>query len=188
MLAQVALILMSVQAASAPVAAPAAPASVEERRLSNPIGPPEPPKSKPRAIAAPPAESCRNALPTEPGEIVVCAERPQGYRIDPDILQASRDKRNRRKLKRPDRMVDTSCQVVGPMGCMNGPAIDIVTATVAAATMLKKAVNGENVGKMFITTPEPSEYELYLEAKRRREAAEEELPPSTAAAATPAPK
>ncbi len=139
-----------------------------------PIGPPAPPKRKPKPVVDADSGTCKTALPTEPGEIVVCAVKPQGYRIDPDILQAGREKRNRRRPKPPDRMADKSCQVVGPMGCRGEATVNVVQATLAAATMLKKAVNGENVGKMFVTRPEPSEYELYLEAKRGRQAREEE--------------
>ncbi len=111
----------------------------------------------------------------EPGEIFVCAPRPQGYRIDPDVLEADRAKR-RGKLKRPERMVDNSCASVGPMGCagMGGGGIDLLGAAMVLGTMATKAVRGENVGKMFITTPEPTEYELYQEAKRAREAKQAE--------------
>jgi hypothetical protein len=172
--------LMAAQAAAAPAASataePAQASAESSAETVTPFGPPAPLKPKRKAPGAAPAPTCQNALPTEPGEIVVCAERPQGYRIDPDILQAGRDKRSGRKPKPPERMADNSCQVVGPMGCANGSAINLVQAVVGAATMLKKAVNGENVGKMFITTPEPTDYELYLEAKRRREAAEAEAP------------
>ena len=118
------------------------------------------------------ANGCGPAPTTiEPGEIFVCAPRPQGYRIDPDVLEAERAKR-RGKLKRPERMVDNSCASVGPMGCagMGGAGIDLLGAAMVLGTMATKAVRGENVGKMFVTTPEPTEYELYQEAKRAREA------------------
>ena len=36
----------------------------------------------------------------------------------------------------------------------------------------QKAAKGENVGKMFITDPTSSEYELYQQAKAEREAKE----------------
>jgi hypothetical protein len=39
------------------------------------------------------------------------------------------------------------------------------------ATRLSK---GEEIGSMFRTTPEPTEYQLYLWAKQRREAREAE--------------
>lgn len=107
-------------------------------------------------------------------EIVVCAPRIEGYRIDPDVLAASRHAKNRTRPRRPERLVDTSCQAVGPMGCRPMAGIDLLAAAVTAATMVEKAVTGQNVGKMFITDPQPSEYELYQEAKRTREAQEVE--------------
>ena len=111
----------------------------------------------------------------EPGEIFVCAPKPQGYRIDPDVLDADRAKR-RGKLKRPERMVDNSCASVGPFGCtgLAGGGIDLLGAAMVLGSMATKAIRGENVGKMFNTTPEPTEYDLYKEAKREREAKEAE--------------
>ena len=111
----------------------------------------------------------------EPGEIFVCAPKPQGYRIDPDVLEANRAKR-RGKLKRPERMADTSCASVGPFGCtgLGGGGIDLLGAAMVLGSMATKAIRGENVGKMFITDRTPTEYELYQEAKREREAKEAE--------------
>ena len=111
----------------------------------------------------------------EPGEIFVCAPRPQGFRIDPDVLEADRAKR-RGKLKRPERMVDNSCASVGPMGCtgLAGGGINLLGAAMVLGTMATKAIRGENVGHMFITDRQPTEYELYQEAKRAREAKEAE--------------
>ena len=111
----------------------------------------------------------------EPGEIFVCAPKPQGYRIDPDVLEANRAKR-RGKLKRPERMADTSCASVGPFGCtgLGGGGINLLGAAMVLGTMATKAIQGENVGKMFITDRTPTEYELYQEAKREREAKEAE--------------
>ena len=111
----------------------------------------------------------------EPGEIFVCAPKPQGYRIDPDVLEANRAKR-RGKLKRPERMADTSCASVGPFGCtgLGGGGINLLGAAMVLGSMATKAIQGENVGKMFITDHTPTEYELYQEAKREREAKEAE--------------
>ena len=150
-----------------------------------------------QAAAAPPASAepaatdaaatgeankpCRTQLPKEgEKEIVICVERPQGYRIDPDIKEAGRQvKRNKRK--RPERFADRSCATVGPMGCRDGGGINLLAAALTAAEMAKRAVTGENVGEMFITDPQPDEYQLYLQAKREREAKE------AAAKAAPAP-
>ena len=139
-------------------------------------GPAEPPKPKPAIRTS--ANSCKTPeakdVKDDTREIVVCAPRIEGYRIDPDVLAASRHAKNRTRPRRPERLVDTSCQAVGPMGCRPMAGIDLLAAAVTAATMVEKAVTGQNVGKMFITDPQPSEYELYQEAKRTREAQEVE--------------
>jgi hypothetical protein len=107
--------------------------------------------------------------------IVICAQRPQGYRLNPDVTEAKREMRSGGRPRPPEsRTKDNSCATVGPFGCVGGPTIDLVNAAVTLATMATKAVKGENVGKMFITDPQPTEYQLYLEAKRRREAREAE--------------
>jgi len=64
---------------------------------------------------------------------------------------------------------------VGPFGCGPQAGINLVGAALTAATMVKKAVSGENVGQMFVTDPHPTEYQLYLAAKARREAREAEI-------------
>ena len=119
------------------------------------------------------SDECRTAIPTEPGEVVVCAVRPNGYRIDPDVLEAERIKKNPRGLKRPERHVDNSCQTVGPMGCTGAVAGDLLGAAVAVAKMADKLSKGATVGSLLVTDPTPSDYDLYLEAKRQREAREE---------------
>ena len=109
------------------------------------------------------------------GQIVVCAPKPQGYRIDPDVLAARRLKKkgDPGQPRNPhETFVDRSCANVGPMGCRGGPVIDIMTAAATAATMVDKAVKGENVGKTFVTDPQKNEYELYLAANAEREAKE----------------
>ena len=60
------------------------------------------------------------------------------------------------------------------MGCRGQGVIDIPSAAIAAVQMVAKAVQGENVGKMFQTDKQLTEYELYLLAKADREAREEE--------------
>lgn len=135
-----------------------------------PATPPAPKKPKAAAAvsacAAPPVDM-------DKGEIFVCAPRPEGYRIDPDVLKASKQARNRTKPKRPERLVDNSCAPVGPHGCMS-TGIDLLNAAFVAAQMAQKAISGGNVGQMFVTDPQLSEYELYKLAKAEREAKEAE--------------
>ncbi|MEO6360493.1 MAG: hypothetical protein ABIO43_07980 [Sphingomicrobium sp.] len=161
----IAVVLAWAQAASttAPADPPADAAS---------FGPslPVPPKpSRPPEVSKP----CAIPVPTDPGEVLVCAARPHGYRIDPDVLAAKKAKRGGGRPKPPDRMVDTSCKVVGPMGC-GSHGIDLLGAALTLAKMADKVSKGENIGGMFITDPHLSEYQLYQQAKREREAKEEE--------------
>jgi len=134
-------------------------------------GPDEPPV--PKAPAAAPAQPCTATRPgADTREIVICAPRVEPYRIDPDLLEARREKkRNANPPKRPERFATNSC-AVGPMGCGPQAGINLVGAAITAVTMAEKAVKGENVGQMFVTDPQPSEYQLYLAAKARREEAE----------------
>jgi len=124
--------------------------------------------------AAPTGEvkACQTPYPDEDDTvIVVCVERQQGYRIDPDVSEAKRQA-NRRKLKRPERFADKSCASVGGHGCGTA-GINVLAAAVTAVEMARRAVTGGNVGEMFITEPQPDEYQLYLQAKREREAKKE---------------
>lgn len=167
------LLFAAAQTAAAPAAAPDAQDAVDY----SVYGPGLPPKPKPKVRAAA-ADACKPIDPKdvndETREIVVCAPKHEGYRIDPDVMKAQRIKKNNGKKRGPERLVDNSCASVGPMGCRGGAGINVVAAAVTAATMLKRAVSGENVGEMFITDPQPDEYQLYLQAKREREAKEAE--------------
>lgn len=118
-------------------------------------------------------EACKTPYPDEDDkEIVICVERQQGFRIDPDVSEAKRQA-NRKKLKRPERFADTTCASVGGRGCGLNGGINILAAALTAVEMAKRAVTGGNVGEMFITEPQPDEYQLYLQAKREREAKKE---------------
>jgi hypothetical protein len=167
--------LMTAQAASAappepPVAEPAA----AEHGFYGPVVP-APPKPKVKPVAA--TEACKPTatkdVKDDTTEIVVCAQKVEGFRIDPDVLKAQRIKK-KNKARGPERLVDNSCASVGPMGCRGGAGINLVAAAITAATMLQRAASGGNVGEMFVTDPQPDEYKLYMQAKREREAAEQE--------------
>ncbi len=148
--------------------------------------PPEPPKPPTQAAdaeakatdaEAKAADRCP-VLPAnaQPGEIVVCAKRPEGYRLDPDVIEAKRAMRSGGRPKRPDRMRDTSCAVVGAAGCIGAnPGINLLGAALTAADMAARLARGEEIGSLFVTDPQRSEYQLYLEAKREREAKEAEV-------------
>jgi hypothetical protein len=134
---------------------------------------------------------CTNPPAPDPNsrEIVVCAVKPNGYRLDPDVLAARRLKKKGESV-RPrnphENYADHSCATVGPMGCRGQPTIDIVTAAAALATMSDRLSKGQEIGSMFETTPAKGEYQLYLDAKKEREAAEADKAAKAKAAAAQA--
>ncbi len=167
------LMLMTAQAATAaPHEAPVAETAAAEHGFYGPVVP-APPKPKVRPVAA--VDACKPTatkdVKDDTREIVVCAQKVEGFRIDPDVLKAQRIKK-KNKARGPERLVDNSCASVGPMGCRGGAGINLVAAAITAATMLQRAASGGNVGEMFVTDPQPDEYKLYMQVKREREAAE----------------
>ena len=144
---------------------------------------------KPPSAATPVPDGCRSTLPgADSRVIIVCGQRPQGYRIDPDVIEARREARNHTRPKPPEMMKDNPCASVGPMGCRGGAAVDVVSAALVAAQMLAKAAKGENVGKMFVTDPQLTEYQLYQQAKNEREEKEAEAAAKAKTAAARAPR
>ena len=88
-------------------------------------------------------------------------------------MEAKREMRSGGRPKRPDRLKDTSCETVGPAGCIGaGAGINLIGAALTAAEMAARLSRGQEIGSMFVTDPQPTEYQLYQEAKQRREAKE----------------
>ena len=88
------------------------------------------------------------------------------HRIDPDVLKASKQARNRTKPKRPERLVDTSCATVGPFGCTS-TGIDLLMGIggtpegiIAACAM--KCMGGVIQGRLWPT--DDAERERAIEA------------------------
>ena len=155
-------------------------------------GPAAPPAPKPAAAPAKSAEpGCKPANPDPNSrDIVICAEKPQGYRLNPDVLKAKREKHGGGRPTRPGAagVKDNSCAVVGPMGCRGQMDINLIAAAATAAEMAARLSKGQEIGSMFVTDPHPSEYQLYLQAKAEREAKEAEAKAkATAAKAKAAP-
>ena len=139
--------------------------------------PPPPPVSAP-APASPGERDCiaQNKDP-DARQIVICAPKPQGYRLDPDVLEARRLKKQgagSRPHNPHETYADHSCATVGPMGCRGTPAINLIAVAAVAAKMADRLAKGQEVGSMFETTPASGEYQLYLEAKKKREEKEAE--------------
>ena len=142
------------------------------------------------AEAAPAATAPASAAPTartagaecrpgqraaNPNEIVICAERTDGYRLNPDVMEARREVRSPGRPTRPGPggIKDGTC-AVGPMGCGPQAGINLVGAALTAAQMAGRLAAGKEIGSMFVTDPHPTEYQLYQAAKARREAEEAE--------------
>jgi hypothetical protein len=117
-------------------------------------------------------QRCENRA-NDKGDIVICAERSQGYRLNPDLIVAKRELRKGRGQKGPESFRDDSCTNVGPAGCMGaGAGVNLMGLALTAAEMAKRVAEGKEIGSMFQTTPTLDEYHFYLAAKQEREARE----------------
>ena len=158
----VALVIAAQTAAAGPSASALAPA----------------PTATPAAVPVKDAQrECATPAVPDPNsrEIVVCAVKPNGYRIDPDVLAARRMKKKGESV-RPrnphETFVEHNCATIGPMGCRGQPTIDMFTAAAALTAMAERLSKGQEIGSMFQTEPTSSEYQLYLQAKKEREETE----------------
>jgi hypothetical protein len=153
-------------------------------------GPAPPAAAKPAPVKEASRECATPAVPNPNSrEIVVCAVRPQGYRLDPDVLAARRLKKQGdagRPHNPRETYVDHSCGRVGPMGCRGQPTIDVIQAATALATMADRLSKGQEIGSMFQTEPTSSEYQLYLQAKKQRQEEEADKAAKAKAAAAQA--
>jgi hypothetical protein len=149
------------------------------------VGPAAPEQKK--AVTTPTAPACPKAADPNSNQIIICAPRTEGYRLNPDVLEARREMRNPGRPKRggPDLAPYREC-TVGPMGCGPQAGINLLAAALTAAEMAKRLSEGKEIGSMFKTDPTPSEYQLYQAAKERREAEEAEKAGKAAAAAAKA--
>src|SRR5260221_6829923 len=86
---------------------------------------------------------CANPAVPDPKsrEIIVCAVRPNGYRLDPDVLAARRLKQkgeSGRPRKPPQTFADHSCVTVGPMGFRGHAPIYVFTAAPPLAASARR--------------------------------------------------
>ena len=135
-----------------------------------------PPAAAPPEQPAAPAQRSENGCSPpslDSTTIVICTQRPQGYRLNPDVMEAKREIHSGGRPVRPGGTIIPDCAHVGPAPCMSA-GINLIGAALTAAQMAERLAKGEEVGSMFVTDPHPSEYQLYVEAKKRREAEEEE--------------
>ncbi|NUQ18420.1 MAG: hypothetical protein HOP95_08225 [Sphingomonas sp.] len=126
----------------------------------------------PAAEAAPSTPLACSPPSADSSTIVICTQRPNGYRLNPDVMEAKRATRSPGRPVRPGGGTPRpDCSTVGPMPCANA-GINLLGAALTAAEMAKRLAAGQEVGSMFLTDPKPDEYHLYLAAKARREAEE----------------
>lgn len=128
------------------------------------------PKSAP---AADPQRECVNQNTNPNGnEIVVCAIKPEGYRLPPDIVEARRLKKEGVTVrpKNPhEAYADHSCANVGPMGCRGTPTLNMLAVAATAAQIAERVSKGQEVGSLFETQKSSTDYQLYQIAKKERE-------------------
>ena len=133
---------------------------------------PTPAPPPPKTVVSTQSDRCPPPS-TDGSVIVVCAPKPDGYRLNPDVMEAKREVRSGGRPVRPGGTIIPDCAHVGPAPCMSA-GINLIGVALTAAQMAERLAKGQEIGSMFVTDPHPSEYHLYVEAKKRREAKEEE--------------
>ena len=84
--------------------------------LAQTYGPAAPPAPKPSQAAPSAEKDCSPSAPDpNTGEIVVCAIKPEGYRLNPDVLEAKREIHNGGRPKPPKNFKQNDCATIGPM-------------------------------------------------------------------------
>jgi hypothetical protein len=131
--------------------------------------------AKPAPTPTPGRECAPQSTTPNGNEIVVCAVKPEGYRLPPDVVEARRLKKQGDSV-RPrsphETYADHSCATVGPMGCRGAPTVDFLAVAAVAAKISQRLAKGQEIGSIFETTPSSGEYQFFQEAKRRRETKE----------------
>ena len=122
---------------------------------------PEPPKLEINTAA-------KGCTPAAPGEVVVCGESPDKYRIDADVLQVIRRQEQAANPPRPpvDVASGDPCKV-GPNGCPGEGALPLLMIAMKVAQVGVTAIKGEDWREPLRTRPD--DYRLYQEEKAKRE-------------------
>lgn len=127
-----------------------------------------------RSTSEPSNFGTRSAVNCEPQtarDVIVCAERRQGYRIDPNVTDAARQSAAARSSATSSQPTAQAACASQPTGCAGGLAsLDLVNVAEVATTAAVKAARGKDWKTAFERGPD--EYRLYVEAKRQREALE----------------
>ncbi|HEX8839109.1 MAG TPA: hypothetical protein VF750_01415 [Sphingomicrobium sp.] len=134
---------------------------------------PVPAVAPPSKVAPEPTRECVNQNQNPNGnEIIVCAIKPEGYRLPPDIVEARRLKKEGitgRPHNPHESYADRSCANVGPMGCRGTPAINLLAVAATAAQISQRLAKGQEIGSIFETQKSSTDYQLFQMAKKSRE-------------------
>lgn len=135
-------------------------------------GPSAPPPPKVASAGAPLQDCSPKAPDPDSGAVVVCVVKPNGYRIDPDLLAAKKAKK--KEQAGGPRPPERYAEVVGPVGpqygCIGVQCVNLVGLALTAAQIAEKLAKGETVGSVMKTQPEgSSEYQYYQQARQERE-------------------
>lgn len=145
----------------------------------------QPPSSAPttNAPVARPSATPDKCAPqsSDSNVIVICSERQEGYRLNPDVMKAHKEAKSAGRPVRPGGTPIPDCAHVGPAPCMNA-GINLIGMALTAAEMAKRVASGQEIGSMFQTDPTMSEYQIYQVEKQRREAEEAQQAAQAAAA------
>ena len=140
-------------------------------------GPPDPPAPKPPAMpvqasTTEPERPCPTHTDPQSTSIIVCAPKTDGYRLPPDIVEARRLKK-KGQAPTPRNPHETyanhDCVNVGPMGCRGTPTINLIAVAATAAEIGQRLAKGQEVGSVFVTQPQTSDYGYFQQAKKERE-------------------
>ncbi|HEX6785293.1 MAG TPA: hypothetical protein VF098_11670 [Sphingomicrobium sp.] len=142
---------------------------------AEPVYGPAAPVTKP-PVPTPPKTAERDCAPQSPAasdrEIIVCAVKPNGYRIDPALVEARREKKQG-DAGRPHNPHESyavhDCATIGPMGCRGGQTFNVLAAAATAVEIANRLAKGQEIGSLFVVDPHQSEYQLYQQARKRNE-------------------
>jgi len=111
-----------------------------------PAPPPKPPAVKTAATADPCLAAKTNA---DTRVILICGQKPQGYRLNPDVMEAKREIRSAGRPTRPGPGAyhDNSRCVVGPEGCATA-GINLIGVALTAAEMASRLAKGKEIGRI----------------------------------------
>jgi len=140
-------------------------------------GPPDPPAPKAPVVpvktsSTEPERPCPTHNDPHSTTIVVCAPKADGYRLPPDIVEARRLKKKGQapQPRNPhETFANHDCVNIGPMGCRGTPTIDLIAVAATAAQISQRLAKGQEVGSVFVTNPQTSDYGYFEQAKKERE-------------------